>query len=268
MLVDELGRHVGRYYGKYRGKVVDNADDHHQGTLRVTVPGVFGAKVEVLAAPCLPYGHFFVPPIGTDVWVEFEAGDPGSPLWVGVWYPEGTTPAEAEVSPPDHRVIKTKAGHVIEIVDTEGEERILIRHSSDAFLSIDPHGGVLLYNPNGSHLHLDAENKAASLAEEHGNHFGMGDKGIAIVNNDGTVVNLAGDTAHLRAAKIILEATSVALGSGASEPTLMGNAFKTLWQAMLAHTHVTPTGTAAPSVELQALQLLPGVHLTSSVAVK
>ena len=48
----------------------------------------------------------------------------------------------------------------------------------------------------------------------------------------------------------------------------MGTAFQMLWELLQKHTHVTPTGAAAPSVELQMAQLIPGVHLTSEVLVK
>ena len=270
MLIDERDRQLGRFYGKYRGKVVDDADDDHQGLIKVQVPDVFGSTAEVVAEPCLPYGHFFVPPIGTDIWVEFEAGHPERPIWVGVWYPTGTTPVEAQVSPPTHRVIKTVAGHTLEFVDTDGEESILIRHSGDAFVSLEADGGVLLYNPNGSHLHLDAENKAASLVEEHGNYVVLGEKGIALINGDGAMLNVTGDTVHVSAAKVVVDATTVALGNGASEPTLLGTAFQSLWKVLLTHVHPTaaPGAPTAPSVELQALQLLPGVHLSSSVVLK
>jgi hypothetical protein len=282
---DEMGRHVGRYYGKYRGKVADNADEKFRGTLMVVVPSVFGPDTPVPATPCLPYGHFFVPPVGTDVWVEFEAGDIASPLWVGVWYPDGTAPVEARVSPPEHRVIQTAAGHTIEIVDTEGEEQILIRHATDAFVRIDHNGSVLLANPKGSHLHLDAENEKATLVEAHGNHLAMGEQGTAVVNPQGTVVNVVDDTVHISAAKVILNATSVALGNGAAEPTIMANAFNALWDAVLNHTHPiagitvtgtcpagtvagTATGTSSSAPALASMKLVPGTHLTSAVVVK
>lgn len=285
MLTDELGRHVGRFYGKYRGKVAGNEDEKFRGTLMVTVPAVFGETVEVPAAPCLPYGHFYVPPVGTDVWIEFEAGDLDSPLWVGVWYPDGKAPVEAQVSPPDHRVIQTAAGHTIEIVDTEGEEQILIRHKTDAFVQIDHNGSVLLANPKGTHLHLDAENEKATLVEAHGNHLAMDEKGTAVVNPKGTVLNVVDDTVHISAAKVILNATTVALGNGAAEPTIMANAFNALWDAVLSHTHPvsiavtgssvsggavtgTAAGTSAASAALAPMKLVPGTHLTSSVVVK
>jgi len=268
MLVDEQSRHAGRYYGKFRGLVADDEDPDMRGTLLVSVPDVFGDEVVVPAEPCLPYGHFFVPPKDTHVWVEFEAGDPQRPIWVGVWHPEGTVPEEAKVSPPEHRVIRTKAGHTVEIDDTEGEERILIRHPADAFISIDAKGSILIANPKGSHLHLDADKGSVGLSEEHGNHLRQTDKGTALINPDGTMINIAGDTVHISAAKIILDATSVAAGHGAAEPTLMGNAFKTLWTLVQNHVHPHPMGPTLPAVELQPALLLPGVHLTSSLAVK
>jgi hypothetical protein len=267
MFTDELSRHVGRYYGKFRGKVTGNADEKYQGTLTVTVPDVFGPEVEVVARACLPYGHFFVPPVGANVFVEFEAGDPEYPLWVGAWYAEGAAPAQAQVSPPDHRVIHTPAGHTIEIVDTEGEQRILIRHPSNSFVSIDPNGSVLLANAQGSHLHLDAENGTATVVQKDGNHLAMGEKGVALVNPAGTTINVVEDTVHVSAKNVVVEATSIALGKGASEPTLMGEAFSTLWDLMLTHTHTPPAGAiATPPVLL--LKLQPGQHLTNSVKVK
>jgi hypothetical protein len=263
MFANEMNRHVGRYYGKYRGKVVDNADQKQQGAVMVTVPDVFGPEVEVLARACMPYGHFYVPPPGADVWTEFEAGDPGYPLWVGAWYPEGTAPAES----PEHRVIQTPSGNTIEIVDTEGEERILVRHASNALVSIDPNGSVLIANPAGSQLHLDAENKTVTLDQQHGNQLAMDEQGTTLVNPDGTTINLVGDTVHISAAKVILDASTVAVGSDAGEPTVMGSAFQSLWDTMLTHTHVCPTGAAVASVELAPLKLVAGVHLTSSAVV-
>ncbi|MEV0248485.1 phage baseplate assembly protein V [Nocardia sp. NPDC050712] len=277
MLTEELGRHAGRYYGKYRGKVADDADPDCRGTLEVTVPAVFGTTASVPAAPCLPYGYFFVPPKGTDVWVEFEAGDTRRPVWTGVWYPQGATPPEAAADPPERRVIKTVAGHTVEIVDTPGAEQILIHHASDAFVSIDAHGSVLVADGKGSHLHLDAENGKTTLVEAHGNHLSMTADGTAVVNPKGTVLNLVEDTVHVNAKTVVLNATSVALGTNAAEPTLMGTAFSALWHAMLTHTHVvtgtlTPpaavAGVAAPSLQLAPLLLQPGVHLSSAVVVK
>jgi hypothetical protein len=268
VLTNDLRRHANKFYGKYRGIVAENADEHYQGLLRVHVPSVFGEAAVVQAKACMPYGHYFVPPIDSLVWVEFEEGNRESPIWSGAWLPKGKAPAEAQLSPPDARVIQTAAGHTIRIVDKKDEEQILIRHSSDAFVSIDAKGSILLSNSKGSHIHLDAANGAVTVVEQHGNHLKMTESGTAVVTPKGTALNMSGETVHVVAKDVVLEASSVGLGVGASEPTIMGNAFDVAWQVLLKHVHPSAMGPTSPSVELQPLQLLPGTHYTSAVTVK
>lgn len=266
------GHHAtGKHFGKHRGEVTGVDDDGHQGTITVKIPTLLGTEATVRARACMPYGHFFVPPVGAQVWIEFEEGNLDLPLWVGAWYAEGEVPPEARVSPPDHRVVRTPAGHTIEIVDHAGEERILIRHSSDAFVSIDEHGSILLSNPNGSHLFLDAENSKTTLVEQHGNHLTMSENGTSIVNPKGTLLDVTGDTVNIAAPKVVVQSQSVALGAGASEPTIMGTAFKVLWDMVRTHIHATPTGPSLTPQTPAGVPLPPltdGVHLTSEVLVK
>lgn len=245
MLVDESSRHVGRYYGKFHATVVDNADEDRRGLLQVEVPDVFGAGVVVPAEACLPVGHYFVPPNDADVWVEFEAGDPERPLWTGVAM---TTAAPAKVS----------------------SETILIRHTGDAMISFDENGGVLLSSPSGSYVHLDAKNTAVTLAEGHGNFLSMGAVGVSLVNNAGTVINVTKDTVHIRAAKVVVEATTVALGAGATDATVLGSGMEALWTLLATHVHPTAgLGPPSPSPQFAAVpKLVPGVHLSSAVLVR
>ena len=54
----------------------------------VQVPDVLGVIPSSWAMPCVPAagiqaGCFIVPPIGSQVWVEFEQGDPDYPIWTG-----------------------------------------------------------------------------------------------------------------------------------------------------------------------------------------
>lgn len=79
-------------YGKFRGVVVDNVDPLGLGRATVEVHGVGPTG---WALPCAPFGgpsgealSFSAPPPGTNVWVEFERGDPDHPVWVGV-FPDG-----------------------------------------------------------------------------------------------------------------------------------------------------------------------------------
>jgi len=81
-----------RYFGKYRGSVVENLDPLEQGRLILFVPDVFGTLPSNWALPCVPMAgpqmgtSFVPPPVGSSVWVEFEQGDPQSPIWVGCFW--------------------------------------------------------------------------------------------------------------------------------------------------------------------------------------
>lgn len=263
----DLERHVGKVYGKYSGEVINNQDPELLGRITVRVPSIFGATQAVLARPCLPYGHFFIPPVGAKVWVEFEAGDLNYPLWVGTWYPEGTTPAEAALDPPDSRVIQTASGHTIQLFDQADEEKIVIRHKGNSFISIDKHGSVIISNQKGSHIFLNAEDEEATFMEQHGNLVTMTANGVLIVNQDGATIEMKGDTINLVAPNVVLASQSVALGSGAAEPTIMGTAFKAMWDVFIMHTHPTAMGPSGPPVP-PGLPLQPGMTLTSAVTVK
>jgi uncharacterized protein involved in type VI secretion and phage assembly len=115
--------------GVYVASVEGVEDDDRLGRIQVTVPAVFGEvspEYFVWARPCFPYGHFFVPEKGDRVWVAFENGDPTAPVWLGVLYPKGKVPAEADASPPSKRVVKTSSGHLVVLDDTSGSESVEI----------------------------------------------------------------------------------------------------------------------------------------------
>jgi hypothetical protein len=95
-----------RCYGKYRGLVIDNLDPMQLGRIMAQVPDVLGETPSTWALPCVPAagiqaGCFIVPPIGSQVWIEFEQGDPDYPIWVGgFWGDPASIPALALVPPP------------------------------------------------------------------------------------------------------------------------------------------------------------------------
>ena len=99
-----------RYYGKYRGKVLNNVDPLFLGRIIPEVPAIPGS-VTNWALPCTPYagmqvGFYTIPPIGANIWVEFEGGDPNYPIWSGCFWAEGETPLGAP--PPETKIFKTE----------------------------------------------------------------------------------------------------------------------------------------------------------------
>jgi Type VI secretion system/phage-baseplate injector OB domain len=99
-----------QYFGKYRGKVANNIDPMQLGRLQVTAPAVLGEGRMSWAMPCTPYagssvGFFAIPPVGANVWVEFEGGDPDYPIWSGCFWGTGEVPASPAL--PQMKVFKT-----------------------------------------------------------------------------------------------------------------------------------------------------------------
>lgn len=93
---------MSSYYGKYRGKVMNNLDPDKAGRVQVSCPAVLGDGVLQWALPSLPFagtqmGFLVVPPIGSNVWVEFEGGETRTAIWSGCFWDKNQAPAP---SPP------------------------------------------------------------------------------------------------------------------------------------------------------------------------
>jgi hypothetical protein len=117
-----------RFFGKYRGKVTDNMDPLMQGRIRAKVPAVFGEEETGWALPCSPYagsgvGFFFVPPVDSNVWIEFEGGDGDYPIWTGGFWGVGETPAVPGLA--STKIIKTDTA-TIKLDDLPGAGGITI----------------------------------------------------------------------------------------------------------------------------------------------
>jgi phage baseplate assembly protein V len=110
-------------YGVYRGKVTATDDPDQLGRVRVTVSGVRGserawAHVATLAAGP-NRGTWFIPEIGDEVVVAFEAGDPRRPIVLGsLWTPDARPPS----TDTSRAVIRVRA---IDIEDQSGNELTL-----------------------------------------------------------------------------------------------------------------------------------------------
>lgn len=70
------------YIGKYRAVVVNNDDPLQEGRLEVSVAEVYPWPAWATAAVTdTPYDD--PPEVGSEVWIEYECGDPAFPRWVG-----------------------------------------------------------------------------------------------------------------------------------------------------------------------------------------
>jgi Type VI secretion system/phage-baseplate injector OB domain len=130
-----------RFWGKYRGVVRQTVDPEMRGRLWVAVEDVWGPNISSWALPCVPYagisqGMYVVPPIGANVWVEFEHGHPDYPIWVGGWWGSiADAPLTAKRSAPSLPAfaLETMLKHGLVVTDAP-------------YLPYLPSGGVLIGN--------------------------------------------------------------------------------------------------------------------------
>ena len=123
-----------RFYGKYRGTVASNVDMMQLGRVQVECPAVLGQGRMSWAMPCTPYagdkvGLFLVPPVGANVWVEFEGGDPNSPILAGCFWGTGQVPASPAAA--EVKMLKTDAISV-ELSDLPGAGGVKVSVGSPA----------------------------------------------------------------------------------------------------------------------------------------
>src|SRR5260370_26777432 len=153
------GRDSQRYYGKHRGLVIENIDPEQIGRVLVQVPDVLGEIPSSWAMPCVPAagiqsGCFIVPPIGSQVWVEFEQGDPDYPIWTGgFWGLVADVPifatAPPAIPPGQNIVLQTTGqtmGRVTEARPTPVTGGIVLKSLSGAMILVNATG---IYLSNG-----------------------------------------------------------------------------------------------------------------------
>jgi hypothetical protein len=94
--------------------------------------------------PCVPAagiqaGFFIVPPVGFQVWIEFEQGNPDYPIWTGgFWRVAAEIPVLVTAPPP------VSPGQII-VLQTPGQNALTI---SDA-VATPTSGGIILKAAGG-----------------------------------------------------------------------------------------------------------------------
>lgn len=132
---------IGKYYSSYRGYVVDNEDPENMNRIMVQVPVIArGKTLNVWAWPKhtfsgSDYGVQVLPPKGDMVWVEFEMGNPSSPMWFHGHYARNEKPVEFATA--EVYGFKTPKGQMVIIDDRDDIEKIIIKSNKHIIMEGD-----------------------------------------------------------------------------------------------------------------------------------
>ena len=160
-----------RWYGVYSAVVSDNLDPAGMGRVQVVLPwapdagGLVGlekgqryeawARMATLAAG-KNRGSWFLPDIGDEVLVTFEAGYPSRPVVVGaLWNGVDSPPVVADHG-NEIKVLRTRSGSEIRFNDEAGHETIEIRTAAGQSIRLTSEGG-------GSTRIVDGKNSTVTL---------------------------------------------------------------------------------------------------------
>lgn len=140
------------FLSKYRGKVENNIDPMQLGRIQISVPSVLGEGRMSWAMPCVPYagsgvGFFAIPPLGANIWVEFEGGNPDYPIWSGCFWGVGEVPAMPAIA--EMKILKTDMG-TITLNDLPGVGGITIETITGMKIEINALGIEITNGQGGS----------------------------------------------------------------------------------------------------------------------
>jgi uncharacterized protein involved in type VI secretion and phage assembly len=148
-----------RYYGKYRATVMNNVDPMMQGRIMVQLADRYGLFPSTWAMPSFPLaalgsGVVALPPVASQVWVEFEAGDPDYPIWTGGFWsdPAGFPPlAMAGATPVTPNIhLQTTTGVSITLSDNPAQN-VMIKTLTGAMVMIGA-AGITIMNGQGASI--------------------------------------------------------------------------------------------------------------------
>ena len=154
-----------RHFGVYPAIVTDVVDPDALGRIEVKLPwlGEQGATdVRLWATLCTPYadddqGLLILPAVDTQVVVAFEAGDLRRPYVIGsCWNGREALPVAA-AQPNDKRLLKTRAGSLLEFDDMDVAPKVTLSMRSGHKLVLDDGAAeVTLSHANGAQIVIDA----------------------------------------------------------------------------------------------------------------
>jgi uncharacterized protein involved in type VI secretion and phage assembly len=150
-----------RYYGPYRAKVINNKDPEGLGRIIVEVPRARVPKengewvLPMMAGAGKQYGMFWPPEENDYVFVFFDNGDPRKPLgYMGGWYAGGEVPTAMKPEDdgtPEKRGFQTPSGHQVVFTDSDGKEKVFIRHKDGTIVEWTADKKVKIGKENGSY---------------------------------------------------------------------------------------------------------------------
>ena len=174
----QLDQFIGSQFTWFIGEVVDIDDPLLSNRVKVMPYGFYDEKID---KKHLNWSTVMMPNTSS----SFKGFGSNHELMVGSWVvgffrdgpsaqdaiilgsiassTDGTIdiPTEAQLNPPTNKVHKTEAGHLMEVDNTSGADRIHIKHTSGTYILMHPNGDIEHNNKN--HTKLTTEDDTVTI---------------------------------------------------------------------------------------------------------
>lgn len=155
---------AARYFGVFPAIVTDIVDPESLGRIQLKFPwlGSEGDAVRAWATLLTPYadddqGFEVLPAVDTQVVVAFEAGELRRPYILGSSWNGSEAMPEAPAAANNKRLIKSRAGSLVEFDDTEGAAKVTMSMKSGHKVLLDDSAQeVTVQHANGCVIKMNA----------------------------------------------------------------------------------------------------------------
>ena len=155
----------GLFYGVYAGLVTDIKDPDGQGRVRVRLPwspDASGKSYDTWARLAAfmagnNRGAWFIPDVGDEVLLAFEAGDPRRPYVLGgLWNGKDTPPESMDGSGNNYKkTLRSRNGVIVTLNDQDGQESLTLKTPGGQSVTLqDGPGKIEIKDSNGNTVEL------------------------------------------------------------------------------------------------------------------
>jgi len=227
-----------KFFGLVQGIVTDVEDQQgKEGRVKVQFPW-FDDQMETEWCRVRQfyagngYGAFFIPEKGDEVLVAFIHGDMRLPVILGGLYNGKDKPPTYRSSSQDQKMIRTKGKHELLLDDSQGKERVWIKTNKGHTVDLSDFEKKMTLQTSGGQSIVVDDSANTVTVQTNG-------KSITINGSSGEI-KIKGDS-------VVIEASKVSLGTGASQSLILGDMFSTFFNA---HTHLctAPSTPSSPPV--------------------
>lgn len=165
-----------RLYGVYTAEVIAINDPDQQGRVRVRLPwspdnGNGGYEAWARLALLMAgnnRGTWFIPDIGDEVLLMFEAGDPRRPYVIGALWNGRDTPPESMDSAEDNNIksIVSRRNIRITLDDSDGQETLTLQTPQQTITLKDGDRAVEIRDANGNAVKMNSSGITITAASK------------------------------------------------------------------------------------------------------